>query len=274
MLFKNLIQSFKHIGEAIQNTSSTTKSVKIEDKIEVAESIRLTTKDFYRTYWHCRDFELTHLWQRSVFLTAFLVICFSAYGFLAQDMLGSLKSSNSCGTATPAPGDNYWITIHCAAIFTASIGLILSALWIMMAKGSKAWYEIYEAAIAAYEKDESYVDSTDPTAKDIGGFQYHQLKNYSNELNDVDNCWLNGTGGCYSPSRINWAIGVLMLGIWIFIILFHFVLLANTSFDFFFYGLLFEIAIGLALSSLCRKITSDTIKDIYTKVEKIKKNEK
>lgn len=267
MLFKNIIRSFNHIGDVIQNTSSTTKYIKITDKIEVAESIRLTTKDFYRTYWHCRDFELTHLWQRSVFLTAFLVICFSAYGYLAQDMLGALKLSGSSDTSLPPIGNYYWIAVHCAAIFTASIGFILSALWIMMAKGSKAWYEIYEAAIAAYEKDGNYVDSTDPAAKDIGGFQYRKLKNYSHELNEVDNCWFNGTSGCYSPSRINWAIGVLMLGIWILIMLFHFVLLAKTSFIFFLSELFFVIVTAGAFSWLCRKITSETIKDIYT-VEK------
>lgn len=268
MFFENTVKSLEQIGEAIQKTSSTTNSVKMLDKIEVAESIRLTTKDFYHTYWHCRDFELTHLWQRSIFLTAFLVICFSAYGYLAQDMLGALKPSDSSGTPHLAPDNNYWIAVHCAAVFTASIGFILSALWIMMAKGSKAWYEIYEAAIAAYEKDGNYVDSTDPTAKDIGGFQYRQLKNYSNELNGVNNCWFNGTGGCYSPSRINWAIGVLMLGIWMLIMLFHFVLLANTSFIFFLGGLLFVIVAAGAFSWLCRKTTSDTIKDIHTKVEK------
>lgn len=267
MPFKNLFQLFNHVGEAIQNTSSAIKPIKITDKIEVAESIRLTTKDFYRTYWHCRDFELTHLWQRSVFLTAFLVICFSAYGFLAQDMLGTIKPSGSSNIANIALCDKYWIVVHCAAIFTSSIGFILSALWIMMAKGSKAWYEIYEAAITAYEKNESYVDSTDSTAKNIGGFQYHRLKNYSNELNEVDNCWLNGTGGCYSPSRINWAIGILMLGIWTFIMLFHFVLLANISFIFFPYELLFAIITGLALFWLYRKIISDTIKGIYAKVK-------
>ena len=269
MLFKNFIQSFKHIGKAIQSTSPIANSIKITDKIEVGESIRLTTKDFYRTYWRCRDFELTHLWQRSVFLTAFLIICFSAYGFLAQDMLGVLKPFGSSGTANTTPDNNFWIAVDCAAIFTASIGFILSALWIMMAKGSKAWYEIYEAAIAAYEKDESYVDSTDPTAKDIGGFQYHQLKNYSNELNEVDDRWLNSTGGCYSPSRINWAIGVLMLGIWTLIILFHFVFLATISFNFIPYELLFAIVTGAVLFWLHRKITSDTIKGIY----KSRKNE-
>lgn len=267
MSFNNLIRPFKCIWKAMQNPFSATKSIKIADKIEVAESIRLTTKDFYRTYWHCRDFELTHLWQRSVFLTAFLVICFSAYGFLAQDMLGSLKLPDRSGSNT-ALSENYWTIVHCAAIFIASIGFILSALWIMMAKGSKAWYEIYEAAIAAYEKNECYVDSIDPAAKDIGGFQYHQLKNYSNELKGVDDRWLNGAGGCYSPSKINWAIGVLMLGIWALVMLFHLVFLARISPTFIPWELLFAIIIIVILFWLCRKITSDTIRGIYMKAKK------
>jgi len=74
--------------------------------MEGKSKIRL--KDVYESLWKCRDFELLHLWQRSIVLTLFLVMCF--------------------------------------------IGVIFSCLWIMMGKGSKAWYEIYENAITAISK--------------------------------------------------------------------------------------------------------------------------
>lgn len=40
----------------------------VEDKISI--------KEIHETFWRCRDFELSHLWQRSIFLSAFLILCF------------------------------------------------------------------------------------------------------------------------------------------------------------------------------------------------------
>ena len=40
-----------------------------------------TIKDLYIQYWHCRDFEIQNLWQRSIFLGTFLILCFTGYGF-------------------------------------------------------------------------------------------------------------------------------------------------------------------------------------------------
>ena len=43
-------------------------SIKRNDKVGVEQ--------MNETLWRCRDFELKHLWQRSVFLSAFLILCF------------------------------------------------------------------------------------------------------------------------------------------------------------------------------------------------------
>lgn len=40
----------------------------------------LVLRDLYEQYWRCRDFEIKNLWQRSVFLGAFLILCFTGYG--------------------------------------------------------------------------------------------------------------------------------------------------------------------------------------------------
>ena len=50
---------------------------------------KLTAKDFYNEMWHCRDFELSHLWQRSVFLGAFMLAIATGYGALALVLFGS-----------------------------------------------------------------------------------------------------------------------------------------------------------------------------------------
>ena len=43
----------------------------------------LSIKELYAQYWHCRDFEIQNLWQRSIFLGTFLILCFTGYGFFS-----------------------------------------------------------------------------------------------------------------------------------------------------------------------------------------------
>lgn len=213
MIFGKHFQTLKGNGDAITKATTTSKEIKIADDIVVAESIKLTSKDIYRAYWHCRDFEITHLWQRSVFLTAFMVLCFSAYGHLAADMLAALR--------TP-PSETYWLIAHGGAILISLIGTALSLLWIMMAKGSKAWVEIYESAIAAYEENDAYVNEMEKEKK-IGSFQFDTLEKFNTKLNEKNfsEFILNSQGGAYSPSRINWTIGLVTLFIWAIFILAH-----------------------------------------------------
>ena len=50
---------------------------------------KFTTKDLYKELFHCRDFELQHLWQRSVFLAGFMIALFTLYGSFVGDNLNS-----------------------------------------------------------------------------------------------------------------------------------------------------------------------------------------
>ena len=68
MTLEKLIQTLKESGQSIADSVMAPKELKITKDVVIAESIKLTSKDIYRAYWHCRDFEITHLWQRSVFL--------------------------------------------------------------------------------------------------------------------------------------------------------------------------------------------------------------
>ena len=152
----------------------------------------------------------------SVFHTAFIVLCFSAYGCLAADMLSALRMP------TDTPSDTYWLIAHGAAIFISLIGTALSLLWIMMAKASKAWAEVYECAIAAYEEDDNYINEMEVQNK-IGSFQFDNLKDFKTKINEkkFSGCILKPEGGAYSPSKINWAIGSVTLCIWTLLILLH-----------------------------------------------------
>lgn len=165
----------------------------VEDKISI--------KEIHETFWRCRDFELSHLWQRSIFLSAFLILCFTGYGSLLITMLE--KAS-------------LFAYANLLAFSIGVIGIIFSCLWIMMGKGSKAWYERYENAICAFERKSQYMT---PKASHIGGFHYQNIQGY--ELPQIQKSFFKGNGGAYSPSKINIAIGQITLCLWSIIVLFH-----------------------------------------------------
>lgn len=181
---------------------------------------KITLKDAYEELWRCRDFELSHLWQRSVFLGAFLLAMFAGYGSVVLDCLEHGIANRSLAN------------VLCCAMTV--IGIMLSFFWIMMAKGSKAWYERYERAIYSFTtiagideavQDELIVDG----AKSIIGFAYGDQKEFKECSAPVSN-WLHDTkGGAYSPSKINIAIGHLSLSIWLMLSIAH-ILIAKSSF--------------------------------------------
>ncbi len=57
------------------------------DKCPCKDNDKFTTKDLYAELFHCRDFELQHLWQRSIFLAGFMVALFTLYGTFVGDNL-------------------------------------------------------------------------------------------------------------------------------------------------------------------------------------------
>ena len=175
------------------------------------ESNQISLKDAYEELWHCRDFELKHLWQRSIFLGAFLLGAFAGYGKL---VLQCCEKDHAFGAKDNVVGFG-----------VAIIGLVLSFLWIMLAKGSKAWYERYESAICSFGKiaelDKADLDGMfeNPKAQKLVAFAYGKhFKKYSEPVSS----WLWDTkGGPYSPSKINIAIGHLSVLFWIAAIAFH-----------------------------------------------------
>ena len=80
---------------------------------------KISIKEIHETFWRCRDFE---------------------YGSLLITMLE--KAS-------------LFAYANLLAFSIGVIGIIFSCLWIMMGKGSKAWYERYENAICAFERNPS-----------------------------------------------------------------------------------------------------------------------
>lgn len=63
------------------------------EKIELVDGeLELTPKKIYEEVWACRNFEISNLWQRSVFLGTFMLAIAAGYGVLASNMLFRLSA--------------------------------------------------------------------------------------------------------------------------------------------------------------------------------------
>lgn len=192
---------------------------------------KIDIKDIHETFWRCRDFELSNLWQRSVFLTAFLVLCLTGYGSVLMKILDN----------TPKEFE-LLIALNIVEYALSILGLTFSILWIKMAKGSKAWYEVYESAIGALETNKKYATKK---ASKFGGFSYANLPNYGGV--SIDNRITSRNAGEYSVSKINIAIGQIFMLLWIVINVIHIISMGVILHDKYLskYVIIFVTASGL-----------------------------
>lgn len=177
----------------------------------------ITYKEVYDNLWRCRDFELKHSWQRSIFLTAFLVACCAGYGQVILSICDSDKSVQVTGN----------LVLNGCAFLLTLVGIVLSVLWIQMGKASKAWYECYEKAIVAFSDQKEYFENE--KVSEISGFKYRDIPGY--ESDRISNWLWSTTGGGYSPSRINIAIGHLSFLIWSIAAVVHLMIAAGCDSD-------------------------------------------
>lgn len=165
----------------------------------MSEDEKIKPKDIYESLWRCRDFELSHLWQRSIFLTAFLVMCFTGYGAVILEVCK--------GYATESP--SFYI-LNLIAIIITLLGYVLSILWVQMSKGSKAWYEKYEKAIYEIERNEKYSQQIVVQEMDNDHVMHGSLP----PPHTIQNSLLSTDAGKYSVSRINIIIGQVCMILW------------------------------------------------------------
>lgn len=173
----------------------------------------ITPKDIYKTLWNCRDFELSHLWQRSIFLTTLLVLCFTGYGCSIMKICKILPDYNQ-----PL------LILNIVSLMIALIGIVLSSLWIMMGKGSKAWYEKYELALYNIERNDRYCDMIVIQNMDKDAVMHGSLPDAN-----IDRSFLSTKAGPFSVSRINIAIGQVSLIVWGIIYYVHLIFLSCSG---------------------------------------------
>lgn len=147
-------------------------------------------KLLYDRYNKCRDLELDRFWKNSVFVWVFLALCYGAFGKIVMDYLSNEKDPKICK-------DTCVVILAVISFF----GFFMSKIWIWMARGLKAWYEVYETAIWDLE-----------SKRNIIGFDPQYT---------IENYWSVKTNGLrpfnsdrISPSRIVILIGRLMSCSW------------------------------------------------------------
>ena len=177
---------------------------------------KITLAEIYRDFWKCRNFELEHYWQRAIFLTTFLAGCYAGYGSF---VISCITHSNEAKWG--------FVVANGIALGISLIGLILSLLWIMMAKGSKTWYERYESAITAFvDKYGNDSNVFEDGAGKIAGFTAVHMDTFDEEpISD----WLwKPCGGTYSVSKINIALGHISVVVWLLLLIVHSIILKNN----------------------------------------------
>ena len=175
--------------------------------------------------YRCRDLEINNLWQKSIFLGPILTLCFTGYGFLLNELIKL---------------DTQTDKINELCILLCIVSIIFSILWILMFKGSKAQFELYERAIANYEQKELKI----PYGYAMGTLRHNEI-----EFND---CLLNTKAGSFSPSKVNILIGQVSLWIWIICFVIHMLIDLDILHSLekgysFVFGIITFIVIGLLL---------------------------
>ena len=161
----------------------------------------------WKMAWHGRDFELSHLWQRSIFITTFIILIYTGYGAICLNFF-------KCNFKLE---EFLFFIANIVSIFIAILGYILSLLYIMIGKGSKYWYERYEEYILDIEKD------SDINVMDSLYERYFK----------VNKSLLTRDAGKYSVSKINIMLGQISACIWFFILVVHsFILIYSKLFYF------------------------------------------
>ena len=209
-------------------------------------------RDVYDELWRGRDFEISHLWQRSVFLAVFMLAIAGGYGTYMMKVMfpeGESNIEKICGTLkneAKTHGDyrnckkasidieneanqmkkaeisfeikklgNIEKYKKLAPIFLTYLGIIFSMMWIMMAKGSKYWFEKYELGINKILENKQFKDGDKEFNPGIANADIpHHGKLPEPKDDDVCDYILSPLAGRYSGSKINITIGIVALLFW------------------------------------------------------------
>lgn len=162
----------------------------------------------YACLWKCRDLEISMLWTRLTLLGAFMGLTYAGYGALILKGFDGVRN---------------WEVFNLAAIGASAFGFLFSILWTTTAKGSKAWFERYEAMLSYFQE----------TYKDLGLFEKvadvelilsyldYNKRCIRKRLQPVDSNLFSQNAGAYSVSKIPIVMGQVSMAAWCAIGLVH-----------------------------------------------------
>lgn len=150
--------------------------------------------NLYKRYCTCRDQELDRFWKNSVFVWCFLLLCFGAFGIIMTDYVSTIPEGNS---------KIYIEKEQCMKLLSviSFFGFLISNIWVWMARGLKAWYEVYESAIWDMESKHNVFEfKRNYTIENYWGLKTNGYSSFSSDR--------------LSPSKIVILIGHLLRIIW------------------------------------------------------------
>ncbi|MBR4623928.1 MAG: hypothetical protein IKO56_00155 [Alphaproteobacteria bacterium] len=158
-------------------------------------------RDLYKRYCECRDQELDRFWKNSTFVWIFLAICFGAFGQVILKYF-DLKTADSNNIFDLKK------TYEVLLSFISFIGLLCSFIWVWMARGMKAWFEVFEMAIWQMDRDNVFKLPNENT---------YNIENFW-RIKDSRFVWQKAFFGAESnsPSKIVILIGRLLCLVWFF----------------------------------------------------------
>lgn len=170
----------------------------------------MTNEEKYKILYEAYANEIKNLWQRSIFLGAFMVLVWTAYGALQLKFIEKFSEIENLSCTTLNLN-----AYHCASFGLCFVIIALSLLWIAMAKGSKFVQEAHEWHILNNNKVK-----ISNTAKNLfcnlQDYEYPNKQN--NEISEeyrkmnknlYSTFFFKGALRAYrySPSKINIALG-------------------------------------------------------------------
>lgn len=186
--------------------------------------------EMYKILYNAYADEIKNLWQRSIFLGAFMVLVWSGYGALQLKAI-ELKIIENLAQSVQNWGTNTLVYVF-ASLGLCAVIIVLSWLWIAMAKGSKFVQEAHEEHIKNFDFQNYDIKNL---FCDLDSYEY--AKHIDSQTNTKDktlNPKLKSLLSCgvlqpyrYSPSKINIALGWVSLLVSIVFLYIH--LLIQTS---------------------------------------------
>lgn len=208
-------------------------------------------KAIYEGFWERRNLEIQMLWTRLTMLGAFMALTYTGYGVLIIKIIDGVK---------------HWEVFNLLAVAAGCFGVLFSVLWITMAKGSKGWFERYEAMIDRFQREHENAFK----AKDGNSLLPYLNSEHSALkplLKPIDSSLFTQCAGRFSVSKIPIVMGQVSLLGWCGVIVGHFwCLLVDKEYE----RLVIEnlsvnivcvwvIGLCLVVSVICYKVRSGSL---------------